>query len=138
MQELIKNVVKFIIDGHTIEEATKRFEKSESSIKKYLSKVRDPQSEYYDPILSKKLELAQAKIILMGQKKGGTLGKRGRTRSNEEQVRLATEYLNGVTLAKLSEMENIPVSTLHDTIRGIQDPQLQSDIDECIHKPGRR
>lgn len=138
MQEIINNVAKFIIDGHTIGEATEHFGKSESSIKKYLSKIRNPQSEYYDAILSKKLELAQAKIILMGQKKGGMIGKRGRTRSSEEQLRLAQEYLNGITLAKLSEAEGIPISTLHDTIREIKDPQLQSDIDECLYKPKGR
>lgn len=138
MEETIKNVANYIIAGHTIEEATIHFAKSTSSIKKYLAKIRDENWEFYELILAEKLKLAQAKIILMGQKLGGQKGHRKRIRDEKTSKKLTEKYLSGTTFKELSKIENIPTSTLHDTIRSISDTELQTRIDDYIYNNSKK
>ena len=130
MNEFIKEVAEYIIKMHTIKEAAEHFGKSESSIKKYLSIVRDNTKEGYDAILHQKLDLAQQKIILMGVKKGGTLGKRKSTISLEEAKDLGEDYIkNGLSLRELEAKTGIPKSTLHENIHKVSDTEFQDKLD---------
>ena len=51
-QNYLRQVAEYIIADHTIQEASVYFNKSTSSIKKYLAKVRDEKEESYAPILA--------------------------------------------------------------------------------------
>lgn len=129
-KELEIQVANYIIEGHTIEEASIYFQKSISSIKKYLAKIRNENLETYDSTLAKKLKLAQQKIILEGQKKGGSLGKRPKTRSKEEIQKLAELYSSGHTYDTLSFQTNIPRSTLHEAVKSYEKEEIQKAIKE--------
>lgn len=131
-KEYIKQIANYIIDNHTISEAAAHFSKSTSSIKKYLAKIRDEKEEGYDPLLAERLKLAQTKMILEGQKKGGKAGKRAKSYEDFTAKMYAEAYLTGITLEQLSELSQIPKSTLHDMIRGIKDEELQKRIDEYV------
>ena len=133
-QNYLRQVAEYIIADHTIQEASVYFNKSTSSIKKYLAKVRDEKEESYDPILAEKLKLAQAKKILEGRKKGGETSKRGKTYEEFTARMYADAYLSGMTLRKLSQVSGIPKSTLEEMIRGIKDEALQKQIDDYIFK----
>ena len=136
-KEYIKSVAEYVANNHTIAEAMKHFDKSESSIKKYLAKFRDENGEYYDPVLAERLKLAQAKMILEGNKKGGNIGKRGKSYEEFTARMYAEAYLAGETIENLAELSQIPKSTLHDMIRGIDDVELQNKIDEYIYGVNR-
>ncbi len=131
-KENILEVVNYIIEGHTIEETALYFNKSTSSIKKYLAKFRNKDSEFYNPVLVEKLSLAQAKIRLERTKLGGSVGKRTKTYDEFTARMYAEAYLSGLTLEELSLLSMIPVSSLHDMIRGIDDEELQRKIDNYI------
>ncbi len=134
MSNLIKEVALYIIDGHTIEEASKHFSKSVSSIKKYLAKVRDTNASDYDANLAEKLKLAQEKIILKGVKKGGSLGKRTRNLRENEAKMYADAYMSGLTIEQLANLSQIPKSTLHETIRSIDDKEIQERLDDYVRR----
>jgi len=135
-KDFIRNVVEYVANDHTIADATEHFNKSESSIKKYLAKFRDPNGEYYEPILAEKLKLSQQKKILEGTKLGGSMGKRGKNYEEFTARMYAEAYMSGKTLEQLSELSKIPKSTLHEMIRGIEDEDLQRQIDEYISRAG--
>lgn len=131
-KEYLESVCNYVIDGHTIRDTALYFGKSERTIQLYLKKIRNPESEYYNVILAEKLRLAQAKMILEGERLGGKVGKRKRS-FDEEQMRLYAEaYLSGQTIESLSILSKIPKSTLHDMIRSIPDEELQKRIDEYV------
>lgn len=133
------DIVNFIAsdEGHTVEEAASNFGVSVSTIKKRLAKVRNEKDANYDKFLAEKLKLAQAKVTLRGNKKGGSLGKRGRTYSEEEAINLANMYMSGFTIIGLSKVTGIPTSTLWEVIRSINDKELQANINEYIlHQEG--
>ena len=131
-KEYIKQIANYIIDNHTISDAAAHFSKSTSSIKKYLAKIRNESDARYDQILAEKLRLAQAKKILEGQKKGGTISKRGKTYEQFTARMYAEAYLSGMTIRKLSELSGIPKSTLDEMTRGIKDEELQKKIDDYV------
>ena len=131
-KEYLRQVAEYIIDNHTIAEAATYFSKSTSSIKKYLATIRDENNQDYDPLLAERLKLAQAKKILEGQKKGGKTGKRGKNYEEFTARLYAEAYLTGKTLEQLSELSQIPTSTLHEMIRGIDDEELQKRIDRYV------
>ena len=129
MNEQIREVAEYIINMHTIREAAKHFGKSESSIKKYLSVVRDNTKEGYDAILHQKLDLAQQKIMLLGVKKGGMVGKRKSTINEDTAKMLGEDYIkNGLSLRELEAKSGIPKSTLHENIHKIEDPDFQEEL----------
>ena len=134
MKEYIREVALYIIDNHTIIEASNHFNKSISSIKKYLAKVRDTKSLDYDPILAEKLRLAQCKICLEASKRGGANGKRSKTISDEDLRKYAENYLTGKTYEELASETHIPKSTLQENIRKIDDLDLQVRLDEVANK----
>lgn len=124
-KDFLWQVGEYIANNHTISEASLHFHKSPSSIKKYLAKIRDQESSFYNEILAEKIKLAQAKIELEGQRKGGATGKRGRY-LNEEQARMYLEVFlsSGLNLSDFAELSRIPKSTLYDTFNSISDKEL--------------
>ncbi len=134
MNDYIKEVASYIIDYHTIKEASEHFHKSPRTIKLYLAKVRDANDANYDKILAEKLQLAQLKIQLMGVKKGGQVGRKTTTLTEEEKREYAKLYLSGLTYEKLANISGIPKSTLQENIRSIDDTELQSTIDGYVDK----
>lgn len=132
--EYLISIGKYVIEGHTIKETAQHFNKSESSIQKYLAKIRNPQSENYNEILAEKLKLAQLKMELQGRKKDGSNGKRGKTYEEFTARMYAEAYLSGLTIKQLADLSGIPKSTLHDMIREIDDEKLQKVIDEYTYR----
>lgn len=119
-------------DGHTVKEAAEHFNVSTSTIQKKLAKIRDINDVDYSPYLATKLKLAQDKVTIRGQIKGGKTSKRGRS-LDEESIRMYAEaYLSGLTLRNLAEISGIPKTTLWENIRSLPDADLQKQIDEYI------
>lgn len=131
-RDYLNSVAEYIINEHTIEQAAQHFQKSPSSIKKYLSKIRDESAPDCDAVIAERLKLAQAKMILAGQKKGGATGKRGKTYDEATAKMYAEAYLSGLSIEQLAQLAQIPKTTLHDMIRGIEDEELQKRINEYI------
>lgn len=121
-------------EGHTVSEAAEHFNVSESTIQKNLAKIRKKDLPNHNPILAEKLKLAQAKVSLRGHKRGGENGKRGRSLDVDSARMYAEAYLSGFTLRKISNLSGIPVSTLQETIRSINDLELQARIDDYQKK----
>lgn len=135
MSDIIYQVGEFIAEVHTIEEASQLFGKSTSSIKKYLAKIRDKNSPYYNEILAEKIKLAQMQIELMGRQKGGRNGKRSSSYDEKSARLLAETYIHsGLSFERMAEITGIPSSTLCDVIRGIPDAELQARIDERVNQ----
>ena len=132
-KDYIWEVGEYIACGHKISEAATKFSKSTSSIKKYLAKIRDKDSEFYNEILAEKIRLAQLKIELQGHIKGGSNGKRGRNLS-EEQIKLYLEAFisSGLTLEGFADLSQIPKSTLYDNFCSITDPELRNKFREYM------
>lgn len=119
-------------EGHTVKEAADHFHASISTIQKKLAKVRNTNAPDYSPYLATKLKLAQDKVTIRGQCKGGKVGKRGRNLDEVSSRMYAEAYMSGLTIRNLSEMSGIARTTLWESIRSIDDTELQRRIDEYI------
>lgn len=129
-----RDIVLFIAsdDGHTVEEAANNFGVSISTIKKRLAQVRDENNPNYDKSLADRLKLAQTKVIIRGNKKGGEIGKRSSKYNEKVAIMLAETYMSGLTIRELSKLIAIPSSTLWEIIRSVKDPEVQLKIDRYI------
>lgn len=124
-KNFIWQVGEYIAEGHTISEPALFFQKSTSSIKKYLAKIRNKDSDCYNEILAEKIKLAQAKIELEGHKKGGSLGKRTRNLEYWQiEMYLKAFISSGLSLEAFADLSYIPKSTLYDNFCAIKDPDL--------------
>lgn len=134
-KDFIWEVGEYIADGHKISEAASYFNKSTSSIKKYLAKIRNKDSDCYNEILAEKIKLAQAKIELEGHIKGGSLGKRGRT-YEEWQIKMLLENFiaSGLSLAAFADLVVIPKSTLYDLFCNVQNPLLKNKFRDYMER----
>lgn len=85
--------------------------------------------------MAEKINLAQAKIELEGQRKGGRLGKRGKT-LEEWQIKMLLEGFlhSGKTLLSFADMVKIPKSTLYDAFSSIQDEELKKSFREHMER----
>lgn len=130
-----RDIVLFIAsdDGHTVEEAANNFGVSISTIKKRLAQVRDESNPNYDKLLAEKLKLAQTKVIIKGNKKGGENGKRRSIYNEKVAIMLAEAYMSGLTIRKLSSLIAIPPSTLWEIIRSIKNEEIQNKLDIYIN-----
>ena len=83
-------------------------------------------------MIAERLKKKKKKMILAGQKKGGATGKRGKTYDEATAKMYAEAYLSGLSIEQLAQLAQIPKTTLHDMIRGIEDEELQKRINEYI------
>lgn len=120
-ETFIWQVGEYIADGHTISEAALFFQKSPSSIKKYLAKIRNKDNDCYNEILAEKIKLAQAKIELEGHKKGGSLGKRTRNLEYWQIEMYLNAFLSsGLYLEQFAKLAGIPKSTLYENFESLK------------------
>lgn len=134
-KNFIWEVGEYIANGHKISEAADHFNKSISSIKKYLAKIRNKDSDCYNEILAEKIKLAQAKIELEGHIKGGSLGKRGKI-YEEWQIEMLLESFiaSGLSLAAFADLILIPKSTLYDLFCNVQNSLLKNKFREYMER----
>ncbi len=122
---LIRNVARYIIEGHTINEAAQNFGISRRSVIKYLKLIRDENSLYYDRLLSEKVNLVLAKNYLEGKKVGGKTGHKKLTITDEEAIILKEKKeRENLTYRDLQSITGINYTTIYNAINRIQDEEI--------------
>ena len=130
MKPIEREVAEYIIKNNaTVNDAAVYFGKSSSSIKKYLKNVRNKELDGYDSRLAEQLELTQKKIVLKGQKQGGHKGKVTKYLDESSIEMYVRAYMSGLNLRELSELAQIPKSTLDDAFLSLRqsNPELYQE-----------
>ena len=134
-KKLILEVAKYIIENKaTIKDAALKFNKSESSIKKYINeKLIDIDENMYLAV-----KYVQNELMIEGRKIGGKTGKRGPSMTEEEARSIAKQMIeNGWTYEDAQMNLGIPASTINERLNAIKDPELQESLEE-LYKNNRK
>ena len=134
-EKLILEVAKYIIENKaTIKDAALKFNKSESSIKKYINeKLIDIDENMYLAV-----KYVQNELMIEGRKIGGKTGKRGPSMTEEEARCIAKQMIeNGWTYEDAQMNLGIPASTINERLNAIKDPELQESLEE-LYKNNRK
>ena len=127
-QRKILEVAKFIIENKaTINMAAQQFNLSTSSIKKYINNLENLQS--IDMEIYKEVKEVQKEIESIGHYVGGKNGIRGPQYTEFEGLEIAeTMIAEGLTLEQASTRFNIPKSTLYETLKRIDDEEVEEEL----------
>lgn len=127
---LIIEVANYIIQNRaTIANASNHFQKSISSIKKYINDSDKLQAIDYNLYLQ--VKKVQKEIEHNGQIAGGKIGKRSATISDFEAQEIAENRIQKLTtIEELSILYNVPKSTLYDALERIPDEEVQEQLSE--------
>lgn len=128
----ILKVAKYIIENKaTIQMAADKFKCSISSIKKYINDENN--LKYIDEDLYNGVKNIQEEIINMGNKKGGQIGKRKATYTEEEAEEIAKKMISlEMTLSQGSSHFDIPVSTLYELLKRIKNPEIRLQLEQLF------
>lgn len=123
----LQEIINYIIDYNTtIEYASLKFGVSESTIKKYIAKLKQENNDLY-----KKYILNKDKRIEISNSVGGKNGKRESNHSEFEALEIAeTMISSSLTLEEASKLFKIPTSTIYDMLNRIDDNDLQKELSE--------
>lgn len=128
----ILKVAKYIIQYKaTIQMAADEFKCSISSIKKYINDENNLKK--IDEKLYNEVKRVQNEIISMGNKKGGQIGKRTATYTEEEAEKIAKKMIAlQMTLSQGSSYFDIPVSTLYELLKRINNPEIRLQLEQLF------
>lgn len=125
---LIRQVVLYIIDNHTIDETVEHFKLSRGTIIKYANLVRT-KGPYFNYELANQLEEAMKKNSEAGRKKGGQNGHIAYVITNELALIYAKEILEKkATLREIAEKNNLNVATLYNSLMRIEDKEVLKSL----------
>ena len=104
---------EYLKDDKTVAETAEIFGISKRTLQLHLKKLSEINPELHKLVLNK-----QKSNIIAGRIKGGTLGKRGVSYTQEEVTKIA-EYMihTQATYEEASNFFDIPTSTIHDMMR---------------------
>ena len=122
-KEILQEAFYYIENNLTIEEASKNLGISKRTLQLHLKKLESISPLTFALVKDKKLSNERR-----GRVKGGTLGKRGTTWTEEQALGVAQAMINGgLTYAEAEETLGIPSSTIHEMIhKGVKDPDTIS------------
>lgn len=110
-------------NGHTMSETAEHFGYAKSTIQKYIQKLGDENSPFFDKKLYNQVRLAQEKMRLLKAREGGKTGKRGPSTSEFDLEEIATVMIEErLSLSVASSCFQIPVSTLYDGLHRLGEP----------------
>lgn len=123
-KEYLISIAKYIIEGHTIEEATIYFRKSRTSINNYLRLLRtDP--VYYDHDIINQLNASLERNSSIGKQTGGKKSHKKYIISEEEAINYANMIMtDNLTYRDLEEITGISYATIYQAIRRIRDREV--------------
>ena len=131
-EKLVLEVAKYIIENKaTIKEAAIKFNKSESSIKKYINdKLIDIDEKMYLAV-----KYVQNELMIEGRKIGGQTGKRGPSITEEEAKDIAKQMIKKAWTYEEAQMNlGIPSSTIYERVNSIKDPEIREGLEELSKK----
>lgn len=124
---------EYILEGHTVEDTSKKFTTSRKTILKYLSFLTDKDSLYYDENLAKKILLMRAKMTLNARIESGRKSKRKEVLDND-----AIEYsiykilIKGTSLRELAAIFSCSHTSIVNGIKRISSPELLNLIEKVM------
>lgn len=126
LKKKILDIAKYIIKNDaTIDQAAKHFGCSKSTIQHYINdpdKLPSIDINIYDSVYN-----VQKIVCLKGNIKGGKAGLGvKRSKHTQEEIENLVCYMieNGLTYAEMSRKYNIPISTLHDMFKRIENKEI--------------
>ena len=136
-EEKILLVAKYIIENKsTISVTAKKFNISESSIKKYINdednlrSIKDADGNQIGQYIYSQVKKVQAELEQLGRVVGGINGIREKSHTEFEILEIAEDMIsNYMTLSEASEKYSIAKSTLFESLKSINNPELQNDLD---------
>jgi hypothetical protein len=122
-REIINEAFYYLENDVTIEQASKDLGISKRTLQLHLQKLESISPLTFALVKDKKLGNERR-----GKVKGGTLGKRGTTWTEEQALGVAQAMINGgLTYAEAESVLGIPSSTIHEMIhKGVKDPDTIS------------
>lgn len=121
-QKTIQEIADYIIDNHTISEASSKFHFSERTVQNYIKELNIESSRFYNSNLYDKVRLSQKKMSLLKAKQGGEIGKRGPSTSEFDLEEIARVMIDErLSLSMASKFFSIPISTLYDGLKRLDD-----------------
>lgn len=131
----LEEVIEYIISvKSTVEYASLKFGISESTIRKYISSLKNNNPELYE-----RLKIVQEEIIKFGNIVGGKNGVRGPKYTDFESVEVAETMLGeNLTLSEASEKFDIPRSTIYERVKGIDDADTQDNLQAMFDSRKKR
>lgn len=125
------NIIEYIIDNPslTLEQVSNSFEISLSSIKKYISSLKNSGDEK-DILLYSKYQLRAEKNMNLGRSKGGSIGKIQKPIDKDEIRLLAIDIIaNNLTVEEAAKKVSKPKSTFYENlIKGLSSKDEGSNI----------
>ena len=135
-RDLIIKIANYIIDNMaTIDEVSKKFNKSVSSIKKYIND--DSNLKSIDILLYNKVKKVQKEIEMQGRLKGSYMSQNiSKYKNLDEQIIIIAKDMikNEMTLNDASITYKIPKSTLYERIMQIKDKELLGEVKRLFEK----
>lgn len=125
----ICEVALFIIEGHTIEETSRKFRLSERTIQNYIRELNKEDSVFYNKKLYNAVRFAQNKMISEKVRNGGKIGKRGPSNSEFDMEEIAKVMIEErISLNAAAKFFSVPASTIYDGLKRIDDDEIQSEL----------
>lgn len=127
-EKLILEVGKYIVEHNaTIEQTSINFNRSTSSIKKY---INDPGNlQKIDMELYNEVKKIQSKLIEIGTHLGGKNGKRKPKHEDTKILKIAKIMIDkSFTILEAAAYFDIPPSTLHESLGRISDKKIKNDL----------
>ena len=133
-----KKIIEDIISNNlTVLEASQKYNCSESSIRKYIRKLKESNELSDINLYNRYLDVAR-NSQKNGRKKGGTNSKRTTTLSKEEINNLYELIVNeDRTLREVEEKTRIPSSTIYDNLMANLSENQKKQIQEVFDKHRR-
>ena len=127
MNEMIKKEAEFyLINNYTVEETASRLHICKSTLQKHFQKLASTNPELYNQVRNKQMMSMQ-----LGRKKGGKTGKRTKSYTVEDAIKIANIFINNeYTLDELSKVTGMPRTTLDEMLRSdVFDKETRSQIE---------
>ncbi len=132
-KDLLDEMVQMFLNGYNLNEVSEDLMVSESTVHNYLNTLREESSPYYDESLFQRIQKVREKYQMVYERLGGSLGTRGRVRTEEEIRELAKHIIaTGDTLVQASVKLDIAPSTLYDNVMSLESVILKDAIQEVF------
>ena len=132
-KDLLDEMIQMFLNGYNLKEVSEDLLVSESTVHNYLNTLREESSPYYDESLYQKIQKVREKYQLIYERLGGSIGKRGRIRTEEEIRELAKHIIaTGDTIAQASVKLDIAPSTLYENVMSIESTILKDALQEVF------
>ena len=118
----------YLENDYTLEEAANKLGISKSTLQNHIKKMKEINPELYNKVREKQFVNQQ-----VGRVKGGQIGKRSANWTDEDALKIADVFISGeYTLEELSNVFNIPKSTVYEILTSSVIPTSKRDLIETV------